>query len=214
MARAVRTANHPQGQRDDADRDRRHRRQAGAGQLRRLSRATWSTCPREAKSVYRRPRSEIAQGRWTGKPSGIRTAKARPRARSSAGLGMAIHTWAGGGHASSCLVRCIPTAASRRSWQPGSRHRHADGDRHGGGRNVRAAAIGGESEHRQLEVSGAADLRGAAHRGRRGRVTAPRCARLRCAELCKLAANKLKVDAGNLVARGGRIEDKQTPARA
>ncbi len=94
------------------------------------------------------------------------------------GLGMAIHTWAGGGHASSCLVKVHPDGGRRDvPRQSRSRHWHADRDRHGGGRDVRPASIGGEGEHRQFEIPGQRSLGRKHDRGRRGRVDAPHRAR-------------------------------------
>ena len=57
------------------------------------------------------------------------------------GLGMAIHTWGGGGQPSNTNITIHPDGAVEATLrQPGPGDRHPHGDRHHYGRNVRSAA--------------------------------------------------------------------------
>ena len=83
------------------------------------------------------------------------------------GLGMAIHTWGGGAHNSTCMVKIHPDGGVETfAGQPGPGHRHPHRHRHGAGRDIRPAGRGRQGQHRQLEVSGQRPFGRQHHRGR------------------------------------------------
>ena len=68
---------------------------------------TWPTCPRSVPGVYAEE-MEIAAKLMDWKAKWHRTARGRKQGSIVTGLGMAMHTWGGGGHGSTCLVKIHP----------------------------------------------------------------------------------------------------------
>ena len=130
------------------------------------------------------------------------------------GLGMSIHTWQGGGHGSSCLVKIHPdggveTFLGSQDLGTGTRTVIAMVLAETFGLPVEAIKVNiGSSKFPASGPSGGSTtVGGVSESSRHAGLDA-------LAELNKKVAEKLGVDADNLVAAGGRIADKNDPKKS
>ncbi len=130
------------------------------------------------------------------------------------GLGMAIHTWQGGGHPSSCLIKIHPDGGveaflGSQDLGTGTRTVIAMVLAETFGLPVEAIKVNlGSSKFPASGPSGGSTTVGGVSESSR------RTAEEVLDQLNKLVADKLKVDAGSLVAKKGRIADKNDASKS
>lgn len=129
------------------------------------------------------------------------------------GLGMAIHTWGGGGHPSSCLVKVHPDGGvetSLGSQDLGTGTRTAIGmvvaETFGLPLSSVKVNIGSSKYAASGPSGGSTTIGGVAESNRRASQDA-------LVKLCELVSAKVGVDAANLEAKNGRIQAKDDPAK-